>query len=444
MNALDQYLQLYREYRDTINAHAPAALNPGRDAAYDTLVRLGRLPERGDEGYAKISLNDMFAPDFGINITRLPMSAGTDPAFSCAVAHMASLTAMMVNDEFVPGKGLSATLPEGVEIMSLAQAAATYPELTSGGLTPDGNAVAALNTLLVQDGVFIRVRRGVQVERPIQLLCQFNSPRPILAARRIRVVIEEGASASVLVCDHPKATAPESLSCRVVELSVGRNATLNFYDLEESNAATRRASVLASEQEQDSTLNINSTFINGGQTRNEYHINHRGERCHTSLGGLVIGGGTQVIDNATYLTHSTPRCTSTQLFKYALFDAAQGAFEGLVTVEGQAVFTDARQTNRNLLASPDARMHTMPQLIIHCDEVKASHGAATGRLDDDALFYMRSRGIPEAEARMMLTTAFLTDVLDTITLVPLRDRLRQLVDNRLRGCGRSCNKCALK
>lgn len=444
MNPLDQYLQLYREHGDILRAHSPQALNARRQAAFDTLQRLGRLPAKGDEGYAKIAVDEMFAPDYGVNIARVPMTAGAETAYNCAVSHIGAFTAMLVNDAFVGGKGLEESLPDGVEVMSLARAAELYPTLVDGNTAPADSAVAALNSLLVQDGVFIRVRSGVQLSRPIQILCTFNSSQPVLAPRRIRVIVEDGASASVLVCDHPKSAESVTMNCRVVELTVGAGATLNFYDLEEATANSRRASVLASEQAAGSNLCVTSTFISGGQTRNEYYITHQGEHCSTELGGLVIGGGAQVIDNAVSLIHSAPRCKSRQLFKYALFDSAQGAFEGMVTVQPGAEFTDARQTNRNLLASPDARMHAMPQLIIYCDEVKASHGATTGRLDEDALFYMRSRGIPEQEARMMLTNAFLTDVLDMISLEPLRDRLRLLVDNRLRGCEAACSKCSAR
>lgn len=442
MNALDQYLHLYREHGEMLRAHSPEALNAPRAAALATLERLGGFPRRGDEGFEKIDLGEMFAPDYGINIARLPIGQSAESNRQCALSHIGAYTVMLVNDSFV---GSAEPLPEGVEILSLARAAELYPEqAVPAELLPAHNAVAALNSLLVQDGVYIHVAAGVQLSRPIQVLCTFASAGAVLAARRIRVVVDDGASASVLVCDHPRASKFEQMSCRTVEISVGRGATLCFYDLEEGSPTSRRASVLASEQAEGGKLVVNSTFINGGATRNEYHITHRGEHCTTDLGGLVIGGGAQIIDNSVALTHSRPHCTSRQLFKYALFDSAQGAFEGLVTVDEGATFTDARQTNRNLLASPNARMHAMPQLVIYCDEVKASHGATTGQLDEQALFYMRSRGIPEAEARMMLTTAFLTDVLESITLDPLRDRLRTLVDNRLRGCATSCAGCAFK
>jgi len=443
-NSLQQYIELFDKQRATIDANAPEALNRRRREAADVLRRAGRLPRRGDEGFEKISLNDMFAPDYGINIARICFKAESPAEFGCDVPGVGVYAAMVVNDAFEPVGDLASRLPEGVEMMSLADAARMYPDLAYARVADLENPIVALNTMFVQDGVFIRVRRGVRLEKPLQVLSLFNTSMPLMSARRVFVVVEDGAAATVLMCDHPRVQTVDYLNCRVVEAVVGNNASLDFYDLEESTPRSRRASVFAATQAEGSHLNVCSIYLNGSMTRNEFYPLHLGEHCTTRLGGLAICGGKQIIDNATYVIHKYPRCTSEQLFKYAIFDSAQGAFEGLVTVEPGAEFTEARQTNRNLLASSDARMHTMPQLIINCDEVKASHGAATGRLDEDALFYMRSRGIPEAEARMMLVNAFMTDVLDAITLEPLRERLRHLVDKRLRGCGSKCSTCPVK
>ncbi|MDE6038656.1 MAG: SufD family Fe-S cluster assembly protein, partial [Paramuribaculum sp.] len=141
------------------------------------------------------------------------------------------------------------------------------------------------------------------------------------------------------------------------------------------------------------------------------------------------------------LRHLAPRCTSNQLFKYVLDGQSVGAFGGRILVTPQAKFTDAAQTDRNLLASPDARMHAKPQLEIYNDDVKCSHGATTGQLDAEALFYMRTRGIPEAEARNMLMQAFMADVIDAVAMEELRDRLRHLVERRFNGSDMGCSGC---
>ncbi|MDE6396570.1 MAG: SufD family Fe-S cluster assembly protein, partial [Muribaculaceae bacterium] len=170
-----------------------------------------------------------------------------------------------------------------------------------------------------------------------------------------------------------------------------------------------------------------------------------GQGATLTIEGMVIEDGDQIIDNSATVLHNVPECTSNQTFKYIVSDRGRGAFEGLIKVAHGAHKTEAYQNDRNLLASPTARMHSRPQLEIYCDDVKCSHGAATGQLDAQALFYMRSRGIDEPEARSMLMKAFMADVIDSIRLEPLRDRLRHLADMRLSGDGdarcEGCNAC---
>lgn len=440
-NSLNQYIELFEAQRGVIDSHSCEAINRHRDAAADTLRRLGRLPRRGDEGFEKIDINEIFAPDYGLNISRVDFPLPRAEAARCEIPSVSCNTAVVVNDTCKVPDGLADTLPAGVEVMTLAEGARRYPDAFAGAdPIPADNAVAALNSLLVQDGVYVRVAPGAVMDRPVQILSLFNSAQPMMGVRRIRVDVGVGARASVLACDHPPTDAA-SLACRVVEVNVGSGARLDYYDLEEAGAKSDRVQVLVADQQQDSTLSVCSISLKGGRTRNEFYPRHHGTGCTTRLNGLVIAGGEQIVDNATFITHCWEHCTSEQVFKYALFDRSRGAFEGLVTVAEGARFTDAHQTNRNLLASPDATMHAMPQLIINCDEVKASHGAATGQLDENALFYMRQRGIPLEQARMMLINAFMTDVLDSIDVEPLRQRLRHLVEMRLQGCEHSCASC---
>ena len=440
MNSLNQYLQFFEANRAVIDSHAPAAMNSRRDAALATLHRLGRLPRRGDEGYEVVSLEDMYAPDYGINIARVPFGeGGKSGVHGCDIPNVGTISASVVNDSFVDD--YHRALPEGVELMSLARAAEKYPDCLSRSAAPADNAVVALNDLLLQDGVYIRVHRGVSLPKPIQILSLFNASMPLMGVRRIVIDVEDNASAIVIACDHPRTTEVDYLACRVVDIHLGRGASLDFNDLEEATARCSRSSVIAAVQDADSDLHISSITLDSGVTRNEYYVSHRGDGCHSTVNGIVIAGGTQVVDNASYVIHDHEHCTSDQLFKYALFDSAQGGFEGLVNVRHGARFTDAAQSNRNLLVSPTARMHAMPQLVIDCDDVKASHGSATGQLNADALFYMQSRGIPADEARMILINAFMAEGLEKIRHEPLRSTLLMLLDRRLRGCTDSCSAC---
>lgn len=441
MDALTQYTDLYSQYRDRLREGFPEAFNRARDAACDALLAAGRFPRRGDEGYPLVSPEDLLAPDYALNILRRPMDV-TPAAFACAQPGLGAHTVLMMGDTFVTAPE-SAPLPDGVEVMSFARAAAICPGLIAGDGCEVADPVVALNTMLVQDGVFIRVREGVRCERPIQILNSFPPGAPWMAVRRVRIVLEHGAHITVLNCDHPRRSTHDTLSCRVTDISLAEDASLDLYDLEEDTARNNRLAYVGADQARASRLNSCSVFISGHVTRNRYNVRHSGTECLTELGGLVIGAAGQQVDNSTYIAHEMPRCTSRQLFKYALFDDSRGAYEGTVQVDHGAVLTDARQTNRNLLGSPQAKMHAMPQLIIDCDDVKASHGAATGQLDERALFYMRSRGIPLDEARTMLTRAFLTDVLDSIRPDSLRESLTSLVDKRLRGAGSTCDNCSL-
>ena len=233
------------------------------------------------------------------------------------------------------------------------------------------------------------------------------------------------------------------MSSQVVEIFLGRNASLDLYDMEESSPLTSRCSQLYARQEEGSRLLVNGTTLACGTTRNDYHISLEGAGASSMLTGMAIASGHQHVDNDSCVNHRTHDCESRQKFKYILDDEATGAFEGGITVFPGAERTSAYQSNKNILASAAAKMHTKPQLLIYCDDVKCSHGATTGQLDQNALFYMRQRGISEKMARTMLMQAFMADVIDTVTIDGLDDRLRHLVEKRLHGQSSFCSDCAL-
>jgi Fe-S cluster assembly protein SufD len=178
-------------------------------------------------------------------------------------------------------------------------------------------------------------------------------------------------------------------------------------------------------------------------TRNTTRVKLVGEGAEINLSGVAIADKNQRVDNNTSIDHIAARCTSNELFKYVLDDSAIGAFAGLVTVRPGAQKTASQQTNRNLCATREARMYTQPQLVINADDVKCSHGATVGQLDDNALFYMRARGISLKEARLLLMFAFVNEVIDNIELEALRDRLHMLVEKRFRGELGACQGCSL-
>lgn len=441
-NSLDQYLALYDAGADMIDAGSAPLMNAARRRAADALRAGLRLPEKGDEDYEKTSVNAMFAPDFGLNLARIDVPASPAESFRCGVPRLSTRLAVVANDTFHAPENLDAQLPEGVTFCSLREAATRWPDLVGrfyATVAPADNAAAALNTLLAQDGVFVRIAAGVRPERPLQLVNLFNAVEPLMAVRRMLIVAEPDSECRLLVCDHngPSGMA-QCLSSQVVEVVAMERSAVELYDLEEASESTSRMSQTFVRQLEGSRVQIHTIALSGGTTRNELNIDITGAGCETLLAGIAVGRGKRHIDNASTVRHLAPRSSSRQLFKYALDDESTGAFEGGILVTPAAPLTEAYQSNRNVLASARSRMHSKPRLEIYNDDVKCSHGATTGQLDAEALFYMQTRGIPRDQARIMLMQAFMTDVLDTVTLPGLRDRLAHLVEMRLNRCDSTC------
>lgn len=445
MNSLDQYLRLFAENREVIDSNSAPLLNSRREEACAILREGARLPRKGDEGFEKTDIEKIYAPDYGVNLQRINIPVDVAASFRCDVPNMSTLLGITVNDSFHPTATLAGKLPEGVLFCSLREAAIKHPAIVEryyGRLAPMSDPAVALNTMLLQDGVMIYVPKGVRIEKPLQLVNIFSAPTPLLAFRRLVVAVEEGAALQLIVCDHTQDhTENPYLSSQVVEISVGRDAVVDYCDIEESSPHTSRYSKMYARQDASSKLTVNGVTLTNGVTRNEFEIDIAGEHCETRLAGMAVGSGRQHIDNRSDVEHLAPRCHSNQLFKYVLTDQAQGAFEGGIHVTPAAPFTEAYQSNRNMLDSREARMHTMPQLLIYNDDVKCSHGATTGQLDNEALFYMRSRGIPEKEARTMLMQAFMSDVIDTIHITGLQERMRHLVEKRFANPEAFCGEC---
>ncbi len=428
-NAFTQYLQL----RGKDSAAATGVQETLNRRAADALAAIASHPD-----------SDIFAPDYGVNLGHLPMQADLATSFRCGVPQLNSLLAVVANDVFYPTENLYRNAPEGLYAGSIRtlpeQFAADAASMLETGIS-DSDAPALVNSLLLHDGVYIRVEKGAEVEKPVQIVNIFNSDIPMLTPRRVLIHAMAGSRIRVLLCDHSQTPATAHLNSQIVQVKVEADASVELYDIEESSAATTRYWQLFAEQADGSHLTVNTCYLTGGRTVNTYRISC-GNNTDTSLSGLVIASGTENVTNRVDLRHTGTGATSKQLFKSALFDKSRGTFKGNIYVAEGAARTDASQSCRNLLASADARMVSEPQLEIYCDDVKCSHGATTGQLDERALFYMQTRGVPVEEARNMLTQAFMADVIDNISFEVLRQRMHMLVEKRLSGATADCSSCA--
>jgi len=436
MRPEQQYIDLYAQAEALLRTHSTEPLNRLRARAFADFERLG-FPTRRQEDCKYTDVPRAFEPDYGMNLKRLPIPVNPYEVFKCDVPNMSTSLFFVVNDAL---SYTEKTLPDGVILGNFRD----YPELverylgTLADTSRDG--LTAFNTAFAQDGVLLYVPRGVIVEKPIQLINILRSDVPLLVNRRVLIVLEDGAQARLLACDHTMDEV-NFLATQVIEVFAGRDSVFDLYELEETHTGTTRLSNLYVRQEAGSNVLLNGMTLTNGTTRNSTRVLLAGENASLDLCGMAIADRNQHVDTRTVVEHTVPSCTSRQLFKNVLDDHATGAFSGLVLVHPGAQHTDARQTNRNLCATRDARMYTQPQLEIYADDVKCSHGATVGQLDDAALFYMRQRGIPLHEARLLLMFAFVGEVVDTIRLDALKDRLHHLVEKRFRGELGRCRTC---
>ena len=459
MKSEQQYIDLFHQYRKMICDHSAAPMNAVRDEAFAAFCRQG-FPSRKVERYKYTDVAPLFAPDYGLNLNRFNIPVDPYEAFHCDVPNLSTLLYFIVNDAFYRGersegwKGERGLLPDGVFIGPLTGLTSSASPLPSslaeryGRLANvDDDALTALNTMLAQDGLLVYVPANVKVDKAIQVINILKAPNPsaggsFMVNRRVLIVLEDGAEANLLFCDHA-ADDCNFLATQVIEAYVGEGARLDLCCLEETHAKNIRVSNVYIRQEARSRVSHNIVTLHNGTTRNRLDVVLAGEGAECACNGCAVSDKNQHVDNNTLITHRAPSCTSSELYKYVLDEKAVGAFAGRVLVEHGAQKTVSEMRNQNICAAREARMYTQPMLEIYADDVKCSHGSTVGQLNDAALFYMRQRGISEREARLLLEQAFVGEVLDQIALTPLRDRLRYLVEKRFRGELSKCKGCKL-
>ncbi|MCM1369972.1 MAG: Fe-S cluster assembly protein SufD [Candidatus Amulumruptor caecigallinarius] len=444
MSDLSEYIKLYGGNREMICSNSASPLNALRRGACEAL-EARPLPKRGSENFDTIDLPAIFAEDYGLNLMRINMDVNPADTFRCDVPVGPGALFLNINDIFRRTDFDCDTLPEGVTADSLCSRALSHPgeiERYYGTLADNANPVSALNTLFAQDGLYIHVAKGARCEKPVQLINILSAAAPLMAVRRVLIVVDDDAALKMLVCDHTQRDDVKLMALETVEIFVGRNASLEYYDLEESTESTTRLSTLYLQQQEGSNVNIASITLFNGVTRNEFYCRFAGSHARLQLNGMAIEDNRRVISTYSHIDHAVAGCKSDELFKYSADDEAQGSFTGRILVASGASHSEAYQASRNLVNSDKAKIFSKPQLEIYNDDVKCSHGCAIGQLDETQLFYMRTRGIAEADARLLLRKAFMSDVIDKVEIPALRDRLHLLVERRFAGAESACAACA--
>jgi Fe-S cluster assembly protein SufD len=342
----------------------------------------------------------------------------------------------LVNGRLAPELTNLAGLPAGVTVQGLSDALRAKSPVVEANLGRharwENNAFSALNTALFEDGVVIHVAKGVVVERPIHVL-HVTVPtggNPMVTHLRHLVVAEE--SAQVRIIESYVGRRGTYWTNAITEIVAGDNAVADHYRLNrEADEAyhTGRVDMFAG---RSGVANTHTITFGGLLTRNDTGVVLGGEGADSTMNGLTVIGGRQLVDNHTSIDHAVPHCTSHELYKAVLDDTAKTVFNGRILVRKDAQKTDSKQTNKNLLLSDKALVNSNPQLEIYADDVKCTHGATIGQLDEGMIFYLRSRGIATKAAEHLLTYAFANDIVTRIQVPALRERLNDYLVHRLR------------
>jgi len=345
-------------------------------------------------------------------------------------------TLVFVNGEFAADLSSYAGMGTGVRVSSLARAIRSgtgRPERHVGKIAAfDEHFFTALNTAFIRDGAFIEIQADAVVDQPIHLIFVSEGYGESVSHPRNLIVAARNSRATV-VESYVSIRDSIYLTNAVTEISLGEGARVDHYKIQRESEKAFHVGTTQARQARDSQFHSFSLAVGGSLARTNIYTSLDGEGATCTLNGLYLADGSQHIDNQTSIEHIAPNCPSHEVYKGVLDGRSHAVFNGKVYVHPEAQKTDGKQSNNNLLLSPTARIDTKPQLEIFADDVKCTHGATVGRLDDMAMFYLNSRGIGAARARTLLTYAFAADVLETIELEPLKKELEEMVLARFAG-----------
>lgn len=403
--------------RDPAFGRTPG-LAKAREEAFGRFLGRG-LPSTREEEWRFTSVAPVATVPFG---SAAPTELDARAVTPFALPDTATL--VIVNGRFAPSLSSVAALPAGVSVTaSQAVSVAATPAVTT--------VFVDLNAAFFGDELTIRIAARSVVSAPIHLIViAAPGTTPMLVAPRLRLEAGEASECTVVESYVGIGSAPV-LTTAVTRLELGPSALVRHVKVQSETASTFHFANLSARLDRASTFTSQALTFGGRISRNDIGVVLDGEGAECTLSGLYLATGERLVDTHTTIDHAKPHCPSHEIYKGIIGGRAKAVFNGKIIVRPQAQKTDAKQTNKALLLSDDAQVDTKPQLEIFADDVKCTHGAAVGQLDEDALFYLRARGLAEAEARHMLIEAFAGEILDGVAVEAVRDRARQALDASL-------------
>ena len=433
--AQDRYLADFERFEKNGAAKEPSWVHQIRKAAISRFAELG-FPTTQHEEWKYTSVAPIvkvpfrpadFEPD---GLTKESLALHTLGQAACAQL-------VFVNGRYSPALSSFGSLPDGVKAGSLATAlsadpAAVEPHLARHAGYHD-HPFVALNTAFLQDGAFVSIPKGKVVERPIHLLfvSTHDNRRRATVSHPRNLILAGDDSQAMIIESYVGLNNALYFTNAVTEIVAGENAVVAHYKLQRESEEAFHISTVQASLSHSSNFSSHSIHLGGALVRNDVNAVLDGQGIECTLDGLYMVAGRQHVDNHTRIDHVKPHCSSRELYKGVLGGRSKGVFNGKIYVHKDAQKTDAKQTNKNLLLSEDAVINTKPQLEIYADDVKCTHGTTIGQLDQEAIFYLRSRGIDLEAARGLLTYAFASEMIGRIKVEPVRAQLEHLLLARL-------------
>jgi Fe-S cluster assembly protein SufD len=429
------YLANFETFTSGRGANAPAWLQTLRKNGIDSFSEQG-FPTHKTEAWRFTRLRPLLQNEFTLADPASSKTPKTDQLEQLAFADGDCRRMVFVDGHYSAPLSSIGDLPGNVMIMSLKDALTSHGDLVKQHLgrhaAVDSGPFVALNTGHIQDGAFVYLPKGTELAEPIHLLFVSSTKDPFVAHPRNLVVAEENTRASIIET-YTATSATVYFNNVVSEIIVGDNAEISHYKVQKENHSAYHIASLAAHLGRDTRFSTEFVSLGSALVRNDVDTVLDGEGIDATLNGLYMANEHQHVDNHTNIEHARPHCDSHELYKGILAGRAKAVFNGKIHVHQDAQKTDAKQSNGCMLLSDDAQINTNPQLEIYADDVKCTHGAVVGQIDDNAIFYLRSRGIAERDARHMLVFAFANEVLARVRIPSLRERLEADLSDWLDG-----------
>lgn len=437
--------ELFRHNKEKISRYDFHAMKGLREDAMATFSRTG-FPHSNMESWRFTDLSETLEKNYETLFEPGHGDLSIDDVFKCNIHDLETNQISLLNGWYIDKEHPLTESENGVIAGSLATAMKKYPDLFEAHFAKYSktgtDGFQSLNLAFAQDGFFIYVPDNVVVETPMQMVSIINWEKGLFIQTRNLVIMGKNSKMTMVHCDD--STNQEAMfKNSVTEVFVDEGANLEHYKLQNLNNQSSLVNTTWFRQMKNSSLKSNAITLNGGTIRNYTHTILDGEGASAELFGVYLMDRTQHVDNQVFVDHAKPNCYSNELFKGILDEEASAVFNGHILVRKDAQKTNAFQNNKNILMTDTAKVNAKPFLEIYADDVKCSHGATVGQLDPEAMFYLRQRGICEANARLLLLYAFAGEIVEKISINALRSRVDDMIKKRLKGELHICDTCAL-